>query len=180
MRDRATAVRGIAHQHIKDRRAERAVPVAAGGTLADYVPFYFGPRSPMLYTIHRGNVEGFDGRQGQVVHLVVQAEAAMGCGRPWCFTDGHAEMAVSRFHADWAERDCVDWPLMKQRYWSDTADEPDRKRRRQAEFLLHGACPVSLIAEVGVYDSVAKEGVEAVAEQHDAQWPVRVMKDWYY
>lgn len=40
---------GIAHQHIKERRARRIVNVAAGGTLADYVPFYFAPRSPMLY-----------------------------------------------------------------------------------------------------------------------------------
>lgn len=53
----------IAHQHIKDRRARRAVPCAARGFVSDYVPFYFAPRSPMLYTINRGNVEGYT--QGQ-------------------------------------------------------------------------------------------------------------------
>jgi hypothetical protein len=41
-------VLGIAHQHIKDRRAKRLVPVAAKGTLADYVPFYFAPRLQCL------------------------------------------------------------------------------------------------------------------------------------
>lgn len=54
---------GIAHQHIKERRKQRIVPCAAGGTLADYVPFYFAPRSPMLYAIHSGYVERYDGGQ---------------------------------------------------------------------------------------------------------------------
>lgn len=53
----------IAHQNIQDRRAYRQVPFDPGGVLHDYVPFYFAPRSPMLYTISRGNVVGYE--QGQ-------------------------------------------------------------------------------------------------------------------
>jgi hypothetical protein len=51
---------GIAHDHIKQRRARRRVHLGAQGTLADYVPFYFAPRSPMLYAIHTGWVEGYN------------------------------------------------------------------------------------------------------------------------
>ena len=51
----------IAHQHIKDRRAQKNVPIPPHGVVADYVPFYFAPRSPMLYSISRGNVEGYQG-----------------------------------------------------------------------------------------------------------------------
>ena len=43
----------IAYQHIKDRRARKQVPCGPGGTVSDYVPFYFAPRSPMLYVINR-------------------------------------------------------------------------------------------------------------------------------
>jgi len=49
----ASAYRDIAYPHIQDRRANKGVPCGPGGTLADYVPFYFAPRSPMLYTIWR-------------------------------------------------------------------------------------------------------------------------------
>jgi hypothetical protein len=39
----------IAYDHLKQRRLHHPVPVGPGGVLADYVPFYFAPRSPMLH-----------------------------------------------------------------------------------------------------------------------------------
>ena len=42
-------LRDIAYQNLKLRRMTTPVEVPPGGVLADYVPFYFGPRSPMLY-----------------------------------------------------------------------------------------------------------------------------------
>jgi hypothetical protein len=40
---------------IKRRRLGLPLPCHAGDRVADYVPFYFCPRSVMLYLIHRGN-----------------------------------------------------------------------------------------------------------------------------
>jgi hypothetical protein len=48
----------IAYNSIQDRRSSVPVPCGQRGYLHDYVPFYFAPRSPMLYTIRKGNVEG--------------------------------------------------------------------------------------------------------------------------
>lgn len=45
----------IGYSHIKDRRLKRKVPCAAKGTLGDYVPFNFCPRSVMLYVVSRGH-----------------------------------------------------------------------------------------------------------------------------
>ncbi len=44
----------IAYSHIKERRAATRLFVGPEGNLADYVPFYFAPRSPMLYVNHVG------------------------------------------------------------------------------------------------------------------------------
>jgi len=41
---------------IKARRSRRLVPLAPGGFVGDYAPFYFAPRSPMMYSIAAGNV----------------------------------------------------------------------------------------------------------------------------
>lgn len=59
----------IAHKRIKERRLKKKVPIGAGGVLADYVPFYFAPRSPMLFTINKGNVEGYARGQQPIVHF---------------------------------------------------------------------------------------------------------------
>lgn len=39
---------------IKEARRRRIVPIGPGGVVADYVPFYYAPRSPMLRRIHGG------------------------------------------------------------------------------------------------------------------------------
>lgn len=93
---------------VKSARRRRAVPVPPGGVVADYVPFYFAPRSPMLYRIacdHRDRVPGRY-REGEdpLVYLVSSVERVAASGAPWLATDGNAAAAVSHFTAvrpDW-------------------------------------------------------------------------------
>jgi ssDNA thymidine ADP-ribosyltransferase, DarT len=44
----------IGNPELIGKRASRCVPCPPGGTLSDYVPFYFTPWSPMLYNIKTG------------------------------------------------------------------------------------------------------------------------------
>jgi hypothetical protein len=44
----------IGNKELIDRRSQRHVPIAPGGTLSDFVPFYFTPFSPMMYNIYTG------------------------------------------------------------------------------------------------------------------------------
>jgi hypothetical protein len=178
--ERRLPCKGIAHESIKTRRAKTRVPVSSGGVLADYVPFYFAPRSPMLYTIHGGNVEGYTEGQVPVVHLVAQAERVVGDNLAFAFTDGHAVIALSDFYDDLVRLDRVDWNIMRERYWADTSEDGDRKRRRQAEFLVHRFLPWSYIEEIGVINSAVAERVRAIlADQANAP-NVVVRRDWYY
>jgi ssDNA thymidine ADP-ribosyltransferase, DarT len=51
------------------------------------------------------------------------------------FSDGNCAAAITQVYADLNRRDSViDWRLMRATMWNNTADDPDRKRRRQAEF----------------------------------------------
>lgn len=171
---------GIAYQHIKDRRAGKNVRMAAGGTLADYVPFYFAPRSPMLYTISRGNVVGYNGGQEQVIHLVSTVEIACGLNRPWCFTDGHADMKISKQFDKVTSLDKIDWRIMKETWWNDTIQDGDRKRRRQAEFLVHQAFPWTGISEIGVMSQITATQVQTALNGATHRPKVTVRSDWYY
>jgi len=175
-----SVITSLAHDHIKSRRVRTMVPTAVGGTLADFVPFYFGPRSPMLYAIHQGGVDGYDGGQEPVVHLVAQAEQIENADLPFTFTDGHAVMVLSDFYDDLADVHHVDLALMRARYWFDTDTQPDRKRRRQAEFLVHEFLPWTFIEEIGVKTAEMKTAVEATLRHANHAPPVVVRAGWYY
>src|SRR5436853_5492206 len=61
----------IGHNHIKERRLTKIrVPSAENRFVGEFVPFYFCPRSPMLYTINLGNTGREPGCQKTIVHLV--------------------------------------------------------------------------------------------------------------
>jgi hypothetical protein len=175
-----TGYTNIAHQTIQDRRAHTPVPCGPRGVLHDYVPFYFGPRSPMLFTISRGNVAGFAGGQQSIVHLASTVQAVQAAGLGFVFTDGHGIMAITDFYDDPAQLNEVDWPLMNSRYWFDTNDDLDRKRRRQAEFLVHQRFPVGLIQGIGVINQQKKAETEALLAEFGSTTQVVVKPGWYY
>jgi len=170
----------IAYENIQDRRARTMVVCGPGGVLHDYVPFYFAPRSPMLYTINHGNVPNCPDGQGRVLHLVAGAQAVQTSGAGFVFTNGHAIIAMSDQFDDLAALAEVDWEVMKSTYWHDTAEEPDRKRRRQAEFLVHDFVPYALIEEIAVCTQQVADEVRAIVRNNPHQPEVAVHRDWYY
>jgi len=164
--------RNIGHLHIKERRMRRAVPVAAGGVLGDYVPFYFCPRSVMLCAIANGHGD-YDGGQDRVVHLVSSMSRAVGLGRPWAFTDRHAELAYARFFTAAEDLGHVRWDVMFKKYWQDVKEE------RQAEFLIHAQFDWSQLTEIVVRTIDAAEEVRRALEGHPHP-AVYVKPAWYY
>jgi ssDNA thymidine ADP-ribosyltransferase, DarT len=174
----------IGYDHIKRRRAERVVPCGAGGTLADYVPFYFAPRSPMLYAITRGLVSAEAARTDQIVYLVSSIQSLRGAGLTVVASNRHAEMdyaEMSDLDGDLDHDGFVDWPLMTARYWNNTPDDPDRKERRQAECLVHPYVPWQAIEGVATKTEQARSQVELVLGTVAAQ-PARVAvrAEWYF
>jgi hypothetical protein len=135
----------------------------------------------MLFTIDRGNVQGYNGGQQQIIYFVVEIAAIAEANIPYTFTDGHAVIAYSDFYDDLDSLEhVIDWKLMKSRYWFDTEDDSDRKRRRQAEFLIYQRCPWRLVREIGVKDSSMKTKVINILQQSDDQTPVNIHNEWYF
>jgi hypothetical protein len=163
----------IGHAHIKQRRLSRAVTTTAGGTLGDYVPFNFCPRSVMLYSVHRGH-QDYKGGQESVVHLVSTVSRATALGRPWAFTDRHAELAHALHFDDLTRLSEVPWHVMADQYWSTVKEE------RQAEFLVHDFFPWPAIAQVMVMTPAAAQLAQAALGAAQHRPPVAIRPDWYY
>ena len=173
----------IGYRHIKDRRANRAVPGGTGGTLADYVSFYFAPPSPMLFATTRGQVSVEAARTEQIVDVVSSTQTLRAAGLTVVCSNRQAERAYAEL-TDQDEvldgEDFVDWPLMQERYWPETADDPDRKDRRQAECLVRPNVPWGAISVVVAETERARRQVEEVLVTVDQTTPVIVRPDWYF
>ena len=169
----------VANQGIQDLRAHTPVLLGAGGTLHDYVPFFFAPKSPMLYFIGKNPGRYPEGQRG-MVHLRLTAQSAVRACRQCVFTDGHAIMGLTEFFDDLRHLDRVDWEVMRSKMWTDTQDHPGRKRKRQAEFLIYRRLPWGLVEEIGVLDSRVQTAVLEQLESADHKPTVRVRRDWFY
>jgi hypothetical protein len=169
-----------AHSHIQARRAMVAVKVDPGGTLHDYVPWGFAPRSPMLCAIAHQRLEDQQVSQAEMVHLITNLALVEQSDLAWAFTDGHAVMAFTKFFNSRDDLPNIDWALMRERFWNNTVDDGDRTRRRQAEFLIHHKAPLSLIQGIGVMDSKTLESVNQVLTGSEIQVPVQIKSEWYF
>ena len=120
----------VGNADVKQRRRNLAVPLPPGGRVADYVPFYFAARSPMLYIISKGDVPTYSGGQDEIVYLVTSTEKAVEERLRFVFTDRNAALGFARYGDDLQVLDdYLDWELMEGLMWYDTADEPDRMER---------------------------------------------------
>jgi len=167
---------------IKQRRLGLAVECHAGDHVGDYVPFYFCPRSVMLYLIYKGNHPDLTYRGGQepIVHLEADLREvvnwANGADRRWAFSLTNAGARYSLFRRDLDRLDEIDWPAVV----STDFRRAEVKEGKQAEFLLHGSFPWSLIRRIGVHSIGIAHGVDSAMRAAEHRPIIEVRSDWYY
>lgn len=64
--------------------------------------------------------------------------------------------------------------------WANTAEDPDRMRRRMAEFLVHERFPVNLLIGVAVRTPEIREEVERQLVEYGCPLRVLVRRSWYF
>jgi hypothetical protein len=171
---------------IKARRRQCTVTVGPGGMAADYVPFYFAPRSPMMYRIHRDHRDQVEGRYpggiDPLVYLVSSVDTVVTAGLGWAASDGNCSMATTRHTASEAELSgLVDWPLMAEVYWKNTKEDGDRMRRRAAEFLVHTEFSLDLVLGYAVRTMERAGELADLLQAHGRGNSYRsVRPDWYF
>ena len=172
----------IGMTEIKRRRLVLAVGCCPGTTVGEYVPFYFCPRSIMLFLIHRGNHPELSYRDGQrpIVHLeadlnkVVQwAEAN---NRQWAFSKSNAGAYYTQFFNRLAQLNEIDWAAVTALDFRDSMI----KEGKQAEFLVFDEFPWRFIEQIGVIDQQIAEQVAPLVSQAVYQPTVNIQRGWYY
>ncbi len=171
---------GIGDSTLIESRSTKRIYIEPYGNFTDYVAFYFGTRSPMLYKIQKG-YSGVTKRSPQeIIYLVTTFENIMDNKSKYVFTDGHGYHSMSQFFNNEDGLKEVDWDAVKLIRWNDTEDDPDRKRRKQAEFLIFKELPINTLVAVVVYnETVQKEIINKFAE-HNFTCNVIVKPKWYF
>ena len=138
----------IGNRDIIERRDSRIVPVEPGGTLSDYIPFYFTPFSPMAYNIKTGH-----GVAAVPSHDIVILVASLRrlAGKPdvrFIYTDRHAGLETAEFHESLDQLHRIDWERLRTRDFRRDNDDPGKVERYQAEALVHDQLPIDLLKAI--------------------------------
>lgn len=185
--DRAIQARGgpkadIGISRIKKRRLELPVSVQPGTKVGEYVPFYFCPRSIMLFVLHKGNSPGLEYHDGQepLVHLVADLHEAIEWAeserRQWAFSLSNAGARYALFHNRRDHLGKLDWSAINSRDFQSS----EIKEKKQAEFLMHESFPWHLIRSIGVCSHSTRQHVESIAAQSSHHPTIEVHKEWYF
>ena len=161
-------------------RSNRAVPVEPGGMLADYVPFYLWPKSPMLYVIHRGNdPEVISTPQKDIIYLVSSFDALQEHGCRFVYTDRHAKLEYAVFHNDPTQIDRLNWPLIKTDEWGRQYGA-ERKELKQAECLVHRYVPLEALLGIAVMTEESAAVVNGHLLNSGCPLSVKVKPTFYF
>jgi hypothetical protein len=162
-------------------RAHRRVPIHPGGTLSDYVPFYFTPKSPMLFNINTG-YSGITRRPNREIAILFSSCQQMGNGGvSMLFTDRHAYTPTSLWSDDPADlATMIDWDILCRHDFARSDSYPDKKERYQAEALAHWHVPANCLLGVACVSDAVAPSVETMLQAAGLTLKVFVRPTWYF
>ena len=171
----------IGMEQIKQRRlAELGLASHPDLHVGECVPFYFCPRSVMLYVIFKRNHLDLTYRDGQgpIVHLEADLHRVVNWAdahdRRWAFTTSNAGSRYFADYSDLGQLDKLDWDAIQATEWRD------RQNGKQAEFLMERSFPWELIERIGVLSSGIRVRALKTVQESTYRPPVEIKRDWYY
>ena len=186
MSRRSRSGTAIGMRGIKKRRLEKKLGSRPDLHVGDCVPFYFAPRSIMLYIIHQANHPelSYTGGQDPVIHLEFDLHAAVewadGNNRRWVFTSSRAASGYFEDYSDLARLDKIDWEAVQARRWSGDGIPSSVKEGKQAEFLLEKNIPWKLVDRIGVCADLTYNQVANTLAKSPHKPKLEIKTDWYY
>ncbi len=173
----------VGMDQIKNRRLhELQVSCHPGTMVGEYVPFYFCPRSIMLYILHKGNLPDLKYTEGQepIVHLQADLRSVVNWAhrqnRRWAFTDRNAGIRYTFFSSSLNDLRHLNWAAIHSDQWGDSIT----KEGKQAEFLLYESFPWELIEKIGVHNQKIADEVKKTIASSGHCPIVSVQHRWYY
>jgi hypothetical protein len=171
----------IGMNRIKERRLNELTLTSHPDLhVGDCVPFYFCPRSVMLYLIHQANHPEltYHGGQAPIIHLEIDLRQTVSWakknGQRWAFTLSNAGAYYFEDRCDLAHLGEIDWDAIHSNDWRQC------KEGKQAEFLIERRLPWRLVSRIGVLSSQIPGQVITALQAAEHKPLVELIPEWYY
>lgn len=170
----------IGNPEIIDVRSTTLVAMDGFGYIGEYIPFYFTPRSIMLYNIITGYYHPVVPQRSREEIIVIRCLVERLTDQPkWFFTDGQANDGESGHYADLKKMSKIDWDCIQNSQFSKS-DDYDRPRRYQAEFLVRDIVPVNCFESVCVYSKKMQLWAQAQINKAGKMLKVNVVPEYFF
>ena len=137
--------------------------------LGEYIPFYLGVRTPMLYVIQKGYNGVTSVHPKNIVYCVSNIQKILDDDLDFVYTDGHATDNFTTYYQPehiLHIQSQVDFDAVSATFWKDETDL-DLKRRKEAEFLIKQDLPYKSIIGFVTFDKVSKNKLLAFGIQEN-------------
>jgi ssDNA thymidine ADP-ribosyltransferase DarT-like protein/HD domain-containing protein len=160
----------IAESGIQARRAEMVVPCGPGGMVHDYVPLYFGARSPMLLAVvNKKNVDQHEILYFEFPIALIERENVV-------FTDASANTEIPpSFFTDPADLTNLNWTEIDSLKWGSASDL--LRHQRMAEVLVHSHLAPQEAKRVVVWNEHMRKRVQEIVSAASVPFPPIVVAD---
>jgi hypothetical protein len=170
----------IGNADLISKRNYHPVPSPPGGTLSDYVPFYFTPFSPMLLNITTG-WGGIKKRpKDEIAIMVASLHDLKKRGVPFLFTDRHAYLAAAQFYSGLEMLIQIDWNMLQRRDFKHDPEDPSKKERYQAEALIYKHLPIDGLLGLVTYNDAVKTTFSEALAKRSLAIKVVTKTEWYF
>jgi hypothetical protein len=172
--------RTIGNPELIEKRQHRSVPIAPGGTLSDYVPFYFTPFTPMMLNIKTGygGVTKVPNEEIVIIVSSLRKVAELGC--PFVFSDRHAYLLSANFYDDLADLANIDWRILQKLDFKRDPDDPEKIERYQAEALIHRHVRAEVLLGVVCYTDAVKNSLDHIVAKCGLGLQIAKRTGWYF
>lgn len=170
----------IGNEDLISKRHHHPVRHAMGGTLSDYVPFYFTPFSPMMYNIKTG-WNGIKKRPNEeIVVLVSSLRRVHQLQLRFLYTDMHAYLAAATFYSGLDNLDKIDWNILQRRDFQRDLNDLGKVDRYQAEALIRDTVPLQGLSGVVCYNKATESQLKAETAKRGLGLTIQVQPSWYF
>jgi len=170
----------IGNPDLIEKRRRRIVPSAPGGTLSDYIPFYFTPFSPMLYNIKTG-WNGIPQRpMSEIVILATALPVLQERKISFVFSDRHAYLVNAVFSSDLADLKALAWDLWAAKDFARDPSKPTKFERYNAEALVYRHLPVEALHGIICHGETEEAQLKEMVHNSQRKLAVHSRPGWYF